>query len=170
MSRLRLLLDVQATIDFATGMLNAQGMLEPIQSAMARLGRTAESFAICIIDLPGLVDRPDDVRDGAMNDVGALLSVITRGLDRVGRLGEAAFLVVMPQMVEESADAVLSRLGNSVGAMPYETDDGLVDMEPTLTLLLNPTDPMEPEPVLDAIAVARANSHPGSPSIIRLGA
>jgi GGDEF domain-containing protein len=170
LGRLRLLLDVQATIDFSTGMLNAQGMLEPIQSAMARLGRTAESFAICIIDLPGLAGQPVDVRDAAMNDVGALLSVITRGLDRVGRLGDAAFLVVMPQMVEEAVDAVLSRLGNSVGAMPCETDDGLVDMEPTFTLLLNPTDPMEPESVLDAIAAARAGSLPGSPSIFRLGA
>ena len=164
------MLDVQATIDIPTGMLNAQGMLEPIQSAMARLVRTAESFAICVIDFPGLSGQPIGVRDAAMNHLGALLSVVTRRIDRVGRLSATTFLVVMPQMVEEAVDVVLSRIESSFGAMPYESTDGLIDLGPAFTLLLSPTDPMEPEPVLDAIAAARENSLPGSPSIIRLGA
>jgi GGDEF domain-containing protein len=169
-SRLRLLLDVQATIDLPTGMLNAQGMLEPIQSAMARLVRTAESFAICVIDIPGLAGQPIGVRDAAMNHFGGLLSVITRRIDRVGRLSATAFLVVMPQMVEEAVDVVLSRIESGFDAIPYETTDGRIDLKPAYTVLLSPEDPMEPEPVLDAIDAARENSLPGSPSIIRLGA
>lgn len=151
-------------------MLNAQGMLEPIQSAMARLVRTAEPFAICVIDFPGLAGQLIGVRDEAMNHFGALLSVITRRIDRVGRLSATTFLVVMPQMVEEAVDVVLSRIESGLGVMPYETTDGLIDLEPAFALLLSPEDPMEPEPVLDAIAAARENSLPGSPSIIRLGA
>lgn len=166
-SRLRLLVDVQATIDMATGMLNAQGMLEPLQTAMDRLGRTGESFAVCIVDLPQLADREQELTDGAMRHAGALLGATLRGMDRVGRLGNSSFLVVMPQMVFDAVGDVLGRIGSSIGLLPYETDEGPIDLEPVFTVLLNPESPVEPETLLDSVAEARAGAAPGAPSIVR---
>jgi PleD family two-component response regulator len=167
LSRMRLLLDVQATIDLATGMLNAQGMLEPIQAAMDRLARLDESFGLCLIEIPGVLGHRVEHRDGAMRHAGALLAATLRGLDRVGRLGEASFLLVLPHVARDTVEVVLDRVSGSIGVLPYETDDGPIDLTPTFTVVLNPDAPVEPESMLDAIAAARATAAPGSPAIVR---
>lgn len=170
LSRMRLLLDVQATIDLATGMLNAQGMLEPIQAAMDRLARLDETFGLCLVDIPGVLGHPAEDRDGAMRHAGALLAATLRGLDRVGRLGEASFMLVLSQVTEDTVGVVLDRVSGSIGVLPYESDHGPLDLTPTFTVVLNPAEPVEPEAMLDAIASARSSAAPGSPAIVRFDA
>lgn len=168
--RLRLLLDVQATIDLATGLLNAQGMLEPIKGAMDRLGRHQESCALCLVDVPGFEAASTKTRDAAMAHAGALLAASLRGVDRVGRLGESAFLVVLPQLTEEFVGVVLERMSNSLGVVPYDGPDGPIDMSPAFTVVLSPTEPVAAESLLDEVAAARVDAAPGAPVIVRASA
>jgi len=167
-NRLRLLLDVQSTIDLATGLYNAQGMLEPVQGAMHRLARTGEPFAVIVVDLPGVAAAGREVRDDAMRHAGALLSATVRSLDRVGRIGESALMLVLPQLGAAGVQIVLERIDRSLGVIPLEGDKESIPLDTAFTVLLSPAEPMEPEELLDRVAAAREGAAVGSTVIVEL--
>lgn len=167
LDRMRLLLDVQSTIDLSTGLFNAQGMLEPIQGAMDRLDRTGEPFAVFVIDLPHVAEQQIEIRDAAMRHAGALVTATVRSLDRVGRLGDASLMIVLPQLGAAGVQVVLERIDRSLGVIPLDTGEGSIDLESVFTVLLSPEEPMEPETLLDAIADAREQARPGAPAIVQ---
>jgi diguanylate cyclase (GGDEF)-like protein len=166
-SRLRLMLDVQATIDLSTGLYNAQGMLEPIQVAMDRLARTEEPFAVVVIDLPRVAERTGEIRDAAMRHAGAIVSATVRSLDRVGRIGDASLMVVLPQTGAAGIQVVLERIDRSLGIIPLDHEGDSIVLESVFTVLLSPEQPMQPEILLDLIADAREGATLGVPAIVR---
>jgi diguanylate cyclase (GGDEF)-like protein len=170
LNRLRLLLDVQSTIDLSTGLYNAQGMLEPIQGAMDRLARTGEMFAVMVIDLPGVAVADPAVRDDAMRHAGALVSATVRSLDRVGRLGETTLMLVLPQVGAAGVQVVIERIDRNLGVIPMGREGDSIALDSVFTVLLNPDEPMAPEEILDAVTVARESASLGSPAIVRAGA
>jgi diguanylate cyclase len=169
LNRLRLMLDVQSTIDLSTGLFNAQGMLEPVQGAMDRLGRTGEPFAVVVIDLPGVASRQGEIRNAAMRHCGAIVSATVRSLDRVGRIGDASLMVVLPQLGAAGVRVVLERIDRALGVIPLDHEGDSIDLVAAFTVLLSPEEPMEPEALLDAVATARESASVGSPAIVTAG-
>lgn len=167
LSRLRLMLDVQSTIDLSTGLFNAQGMLEPVQGAMDRLGRTGEPFAVVVVELPEVAARQADIRNAAMRHCGAIVSATVRSLDRVGRIGEAALMMVLPQLGAAGVRVVLERIDRALGVIPLDHDGDSIDLVAVFTVLLSPDQPMGAEALLDAVATARESAAIGAPAIVK---
>ena len=93
-----------------------------------------------------------------------------RGIERVGRIGDASLLLVLPQLGEAGVQVVLERIDRSLGVIPSSEETEAIDLEAVFTVLLSPEQAMEPEVLLDALTEAREQAALGSPVITRVGA
>lgn len=114
LGELRLQLDVLSTIDPITGLLNRNGILDAVDAAAARQGRTSEPFGMLLVALPHLgrirAVYGDIVYADHLRDVGALLSAALRDMDTVGRIDECSFLAVLPWVGEDALPELRLRL------------------------------------------------------------
>ena len=117
------MIKVQASTDFLTGLLNRRGLLENLTAK----GPADRSLAI--IDCDDLKKVNDEFGHVAGDEYiqaigGRLLSNISKN-DLVGRWGGDEFLVVL-DLPQEQAEAVLTRVHRKVVERPISTGAGLV--------------------------------------------
>lgn len=103
-----------ATHDELTGCLNRAGILDALESEVARCERHGSPAALCFLDVEGF--RAVNERSGhlagdqVLSEVGRRLRHAIRPYDACGRYGGDEFLVVMPETDREAATAVTERL------------------------------------------------------------
>jgi diguanylate cyclase len=114
---------LQASTDFLTGLLNRRGLLEQL------IAKGSAERTLAIIDCDNLKKVNDELGHVAGDEFiqaigGRLLSNISK-TDLVGRWGGDEFLVVL-DLPQEQAEAVLARVHRKVVERPISTQAGLV--------------------------------------------
>jgi GGDEF domain-containing protein len=149
---LRLQLDALSTTELTTGLLNRAGLLEAIETALQRLGRLDEPFAVVGVRIPCLAriaeGGPAATKE-ALRHVGAMIAAGLRDLDRTGRIDDTTFVAVASLKVADAYAAVLDRLKAVLGGGPLTIGEDTVDPDPQFCVILaEPSARGEPTSIL----------------------
>jgi diguanylate cyclase (GGDEF)-like protein len=106
--------------DGLTGLLNRRAMEDALLAQVQRSRRTAEPFAVLMLDLDHFKAINDGhghaVGDRALKHAATALRAGVREVDAVGRFGGEEFLVLMPGATVETALPVAERLRRALAA------------------------------------------------------
>lgn len=169
---LRLQLDTLSTTDGITGLLNRNGIVDAIETALQRLHRFGEPFAVICVVLPVLREvlgaHPAETED-VLRHVAALLRAALRQLDRVGRLDETTFLAVMSAVGTTTYEAPLRRLRSILQALPIAAGGRRYEPEPRFAVVLveRPGAPCAQE-VLSLVRRAISEATVDGPAVLRV--
>lgn len=106
-------LEVAASIDDLTGLLNRRAFHDRLDAELARARRLGSSVALLVGDLDGfkrvndLLGHPSG--DETLRRAGAIIADASRGYDTAARVGGDEFAIVLPGAGVEGARAVATR-------------------------------------------------------------
>jgi diguanylate cyclase (GGDEF)-like protein len=110
----------EARTDTLTRLLNRRGFDERAAVILAHAARTGDCVAAASFDLDFFKKINDDwghdVGDRVLADFGALLSVQSRGIDAVARVGGEEFVVLLPGCDVREAEAFTRRIRTELAA------------------------------------------------------
>ena len=161
-SRLELQLHVLTSTDALTGLANRNGILDSVQSAVARRVRMGEPFAVLGFRFPqlaGLGDEhhPDDYEE-AIQHLAALLAAGLRNVDRVGRLDEETFVVVLTNINASNIPIVVDRTLASVRALPHSVGAREYALDPTVSATVPGLETPDAESYVQTLVGVLANA------------
>ncbi len=108
-----------ALTDPLTGLANYRKLLDALDSEIKRYGRSAQPFAILLLDLDGLKKINDNhghlAGSRALGRVANILRIHSREIDTPARFGGDEFVVVLPGTDCEAARHVAQRISKEVG-------------------------------------------------------
>ncbi|HEY8201202.1 MAG TPA: GGDEF domain-containing protein [Actinomycetota bacterium] len=149
---LRLQLDALSTTELTTGLLNRAGLLEAIETALHRLGRLDEPFAVVGVRIPSLAriaERGPAATKEALRHVGAMIAAGLRDLDRTGRIDDTTFVAVASLKAPDAYAVVLERLKAMLGGGSLTIGEATVDPDPQFCVVLaEPSARGEPTSIL----------------------
>ncbi len=141
---LRLQLDVLSSTDIVTGLPNTNGILQTLDSVIARHNRAGEAFGVMLVRVPSVTTIGEHHGRAGVNDAlrhaGALIAAGLRRLDTVGRLDDSAFLSVLPMLDEDGCETVVTRLSKLLVSVPMTFGRDRLEMEPEITIALSAPD------------------------------
>jgi diguanylate cyclase (GGDEF)-like protein len=115
LSRLR----EQAMIDELTGAHNRRGTLAALEQELVRAVRTQTPVSVLLVDIDDFKHINDScghlVGDRVLCEVTSVMMSTVRASDVVGRVGGDEFLVILPDVDDETARGVAERLRNEIG-------------------------------------------------------
>ena len=169
---LRLQLDALSTTELTTGLLNRAGLLEAIETALQRLDRLAESFAVVGVRIPSLARiaqaGPAATKE-ALRHVGAMIAAGLRDLDRTGRIDDTTFVAVASLKVPDAYAVVLERLKAVLGGGPLTIGEDTVEPDPRFCVVLaEPPARGDPTSILQLAEDLLAGASDQSTPIVRL--
>jgi GGDEF domain-containing protein len=169
---LRLQLDALSTTELTTGLLNRSGLVEAIETALQRLARLAEPFAVVGVRIPALAQvasaGPAEARE-AVRHVGGMIAACLRDLDRTGRLDGTTFVAVAALKTPNAYAAVLDRLRTVLTAGPVTIGDEVMDPDPQFSVVLaEPSARGEPTSILQMAEELLAGASEGATPVVRL--
>ena len=116
-------------IDPLTGVANRQGMIAKLQQEHERTIRNNEPCSIGMIDFDRFKHINDtfghQVGDKVLHLAGQYLAASLRRYDSIFRYGGEEFLVILPGISSEAAQASLDRIRCGLEALPIETNEAL---------------------------------------------
>ena len=115
-------LEVRATHDGLTGLLNHAAILDRLMKELERAKREQSRLAVLLIDLDHFKQVNDvyghSVGDQVLREVARRMVSVIRPYDVVGRYGGEEFLLVAPGCDRQGALVIAERLRQSVGGSP----------------------------------------------------
>ncbi|HBY63261.1 MAG TPA: hypothetical protein DEH78_25850 [Solibacterales bacterium] len=106
--------ETSATTDYLTGLPNARSLFVHLEGELSRARRSGGSLAVIVCDLDGFKKVNDRYGHIEGNRVLKLvangLKACCRDYDCVARMGGDEFVLVMPDLTAEAADAAVDRL------------------------------------------------------------
>lgn len=118
----RLLLS--ASLDGLTGLLNRTRIDQCLGEELARARRYGTDFSLIMIDLDHFKEVNDlhghGVGDSVLRQFSALLRDSVRSVDQVGRLGGEEFLILLPEVGLQQAQAAARSLQQRIRACEFE--------------------------------------------------
>ncbi len=169
---LRLQLDLLATTDPMTGLVNERGVFERIEQVAAESAHTRSSFVVLSVDLPQLGSIAEthsrELYEEATKHLAALVGATARDFDAVGRMNDGGLLVVMPRAGEEVAMGLISELAD---VLEPAASDGVRPLTPLFAAVVFETSrPLAVPQVLQLVTEARQRAAAGEPMISRVDA
>ena len=138
---LRLQLDVLSSTDIVTGLPNTNGILQTLDSVIARHERSGEAFGVMLVRVGAIAEVGERHGRAGVNDAlrhaGALIAAGLRRLDTVGRFDDSAFLAVLPMLDAEGCDTVVTRLCKLLTSVPMTFERDRLTIEPQVTIALS---------------------------------
>jgi diguanylate cyclase (GGDEF)-like protein/PAS domain S-box-containing protein len=117
-----------ARTDSLTGSLNRRAIMEQARAELARAERERTSLGLAIVDMDFLKEINDQhghlAGDSALRLLATTLEKACRLYDRVGRWGGDEFLIVLPNIEPQSAQAIAERLLLRVNEATLTVGDG----------------------------------------------
>jgi diguanylate cyclase (GGDEF)-like protein len=141
-----------ALSDALTGLPNRTLLDDRLEQAFRRARRTADPFALMVVDLDGFKEindvRGHDAGDKVLRSIARRLESVVRESDTVARIGGDEFVVLsLDTSTEEEAAALVGRLRHAL-RRPYEIDDGIVEVDASIGWAIFPSDGATPEELL----------------------
>ena len=123
-----------------------------IEQALQRARRTADAFALMVVDLDGFKEvndiRGHDAGDQVLQSIARRLESVVRSSDTVARVGGDEFVVLsIGTRTEEEAAALVGRLRHAL-RRPYRVEGGIVEIDASIGWALFPADGATPEELL----------------------
>ncbi len=129
-------LRIQATRDFLTGMWNRGMITEKLNEEIERAARANGSLGVimCDIDHFKLVNdsQGHPAGDSVLVEVANRMEATLRAYDSLGRFGGEEFLIVVPDVSEEGAEALAERIRCAIAERPVNTPSGPIDITVSL--------------------------------------
>ena len=121
-------MEILATTDPLTGLLNRRAIIDFARAELARAGRGDKPLGLALIDMDYLKDINDQhghlVGDTALRLIGKTLKETLRSYDYVGRWGGDEFLVVIPQASCDVVSKLAERLKAAINDTELDLPDG----------------------------------------------
>lgn len=121
-------LELQASTDALTGLLNRRRMTSHIEHEILRARRYGLPLSLCIIDIDHFKRINDSyghpVGDRALVAVADVLDTSLRDSDQVARFGGEEFVLLLPETGVELAQDLVERLRSTVESVRLRADDG----------------------------------------------
>ena len=119
-------LQVQATTDPLTGILNRRALFARMEQEMARARRSMHPFTVSMLDLDHF-KQVNDMHGHAAGDLVlrefvARVRAMLRDYDTVGRVGGEEFVVLVPNLSPGASGAVFERIRLAVKEPPFDCD------------------------------------------------
>lgn len=138
--------------DALTGLPNRALLDDRIDQALERARRTADAFALMVVDLDGFKEvndiRGHEAGDQMLQSIARRLESVVRASDTVARVGGDEFVVLsIGTRTEEEAAALVGRLRQAL-RRPYRVDGGVVEIDASIGWALFPTDGATPAELL----------------------
>ena len=138
--------------DALTGLPNRALLDDRIEQALARSQRTAEPFALLVVDIDGFKGvndvRGHEAGNTVLRVIAKRLQAVVRGIDTVARVGGDEFVVLsLGTSSDEEAAALVGRLRNAL-RRPYRIDGGLVEIDASIGWAIFPQDGLTPGELL----------------------
>jgi len=138
--------------DTLTGLPNRALLDDRIDQALERARRTADAFALMVIDLDGFKEvndiRGHDAGDQVLQCIARRLESVVRASDTVARVGGDEFVVLsIGTRTEEEAAVLVGRLRQAL-RRPHRVDGGIVEIDASIGWALFPADGATPEELL----------------------
>lgn len=128
-------LEIAATTDAKTGLLNAATWQHLAQRELARADREHQSAAVLIIDMDNFKLVNDTyghiAGDAVLRAAAGCLADEMRRYDAIGRFGGEEFVAILSDVDQEAAVAICERIRERVGTLAVPRQDG----EPPITAL-----------------------------------
>lgn len=121
-------LELLATTDPLTGLLNRRAMMEQLEGELSRARRDQTAFCVTMLDIDhfkGVNDTYGHASgDLVLKEVSRRLSDSIRKYDIVGRIGGEEFLVVLPKAPPDVAAKLAERFRDALESNPMVLEDG----------------------------------------------
>ncbi len=122
----------RATHDSLTGILNRDGILDRLRQELSRASRNSSGVGVGMCDIDHFKNINDtyghQVGDQVLEGVVNCIRNNLREYDCVGRYGGEEFLIVTPDVTDETIDNVFSRLRKKVEQTAFSTDSDDVSL------------------------------------------
>ena len=133
LARNRRRLEVLATRDALTGLLNRKALDDGLVTEFARTRRLGSPLAILLLDVDDfkvLNDREGHLAgDSALRSIGDVLLASTRDTDLVFRHGGDEFAVLMPGTDQQAAAEVVARIHGNLARQPVQPAKGVESLD-----------------------------------------
>jgi diguanylate cyclase len=141
-----------ALTDALTGLPNRALLDDRIEQAFRSARRTADSFALLVVDLGGFKEvndiRGHDAGDQVLQSIARRLESVVRASDTAARVGGDEFVVLsLGTRTEDEAAALVGRLRHTL-RRPYEVEGGVVEIDASIGWAIFPADGTTPEELL----------------------
>jgi diguanylate cyclase (GGDEF)-like protein len=117
-----------ATVDGLSGAASRRAILERLVTEVAQARRYSHPVAVLLLDIDEFrainADRGLATGDVVLREVGLRLRMRMRAADALGRLGNDAFLAILPHTDERGAATFANALIRHVTGRPVATDSG----------------------------------------------
>lgn len=147
-----------ATHDSLTGLPNRVLLHDRLIGAAARARRNRGRFAVMMLDLDHFKEVNDsfghDVGDELLREVARRLGTCVRGCDTVTRLGGDEFVVLLEEIDEPEAAAIVAGRIVTALAEPIRARDHVLHTAVSIGIAVFPTDCVEPEALLKSADLA----------------
>jgi diguanylate cyclase (GGDEF)-like protein len=138
--------------DALTGLPNRALLDDRIDRELRRARRTADAFALMVVDLDGFKEvndiRGHDAGDQVLQSLARRLESVVRASDTVARIGGDEFVVLSNETrTEDEAAALVGRLRQSL-RQPYQINGSVVEIDASIGWALFPSDGATPAELL----------------------
>ena len=138
--------------DLLTGLPNRALLDDRIDQTLRRARRTADAFALMVIDLDGFKEvndiRGHDAGDQVLQSIARRLESVVRASDTIARVGGDEFVVLsIGTRTEHEAATLAGRLRNAL-RRPYRVGGGVVEIDASIGWALFPDDGATPGELL----------------------
>jgi diguanylate cyclase (GGDEF)-like protein len=144
-------LELAATSDYLTGLLNRPAMLRLLENEAERMRRTTGPFSVALADLDDFKQLNDRhghaIGDRALAMIADTLRTALRGQDAVARWGGDELLIFLPETELEGAVGVAEKIREEFASAPFVVQGH----EVRLTLSLGVAEARRDEPVADVV-------------------
>lgn len=130
-------LELQAHIDYLTGIPNRRHFMELAEHELARAERYGNEVAIFMLDVDFFKRINDEyghkAGDKVLQNIAQLMQGMLREVDILGRIGGEEFAIVLPQTNRQKAMEVAERIRNQVAGNKIVLENG-VSLNVTLSI------------------------------------
>lgn len=168
---LRLALETLTTLDYITGARNRAGIIQSIEGAIQWSSRENTSFGVMGVKIDGLTEivktEPPEMAEEAMAHTAAVISAGLRAVDRVGRVDDALFLIVLAKLEESGVAVVSRRIASILSAVPFQTEHDHYSLDPRIACVLVEGGATPPaEEIVRSLETAEGSATPDTPELI----
>lgn len=148
-------LEIEATHDALTQILNRGAIMRTLEQALQDASQTHGTVGVIMVDIDHFKQINDslghDAGDEALKEVTRRLRAALRHRDRFGRYGGEEFLIVVVDVTSDILHEITERLRQAVAALPV----ALGDATKTITISIGATISSDAEsPAKDLVAAA----------------